>query len=101
MGQMVVGYQATMDIVRNDATGRYEAVDGEAVVGVADFRERDGRMILPHTEVHPARRGQGIGDRLIEAALDDARQRGLKVVPRCWFAAEYIRDHPAYADLVA
>jgi predicted GNAT family acetyltransferase len=38
---------------------------------------------------------------LAETALDDARERGLKVAPRCWFVAAYIEKNPEYADLVA
>ena len=32
--------------------------------------------------------------------LDLARLRGLKVVPRCPYAAAFIRRHPEYQDLV-
>jgi predicted GNAT family acetyltransferase len=35
------------------------------------------------------------------AALDDARERGLEVVPLCPFIARYIQRHPEYADSVA
>jgi hypothetical protein len=36
----------------------------------------------------------------VRAALDDARERGLRVVPICPFVDDYVRRHPAYADLV-
>jgi len=42
-----------------------------------------------------------MGSRLVKAALDDVRQRGERVVPQCAFVADYIRRHPAYADLVS
>jgi predicted GNAT family acetyltransferase len=52
--------------------------------------------------------GQGLGTRLIRAALDSARERGLQVIPICPFFAAYIRDHadvqglldPAYRRLL-
>ena len=44
--------------------------------------------------------GRGLGGRLVVGALDDIRARGLLTVPLCPFAAEYIRRHPEYQDLV-
>jgi predicted GNAT family acetyltransferase len=32
--------------------------------------------------------------------LDDARARDLRVRPDCPFLAQYIDEHPEYADLV-
>ena len=42
-------------------------------------------------EVPPADEGKGIGARLVRAALDDARQRGFKIVPACSFVAAFVR----------
>ena len=64
----------------------------------------DGRLAgsieLIHTEVLDEFEGHGVGGRLIAFALDDARARGLAVIPTCPFVADYIRRHPDYADLV-
>jgi predicted GNAT family acetyltransferase len=43
---------------------------------------------------------RGLGSALVAGALDDARARGLRVVPICPFVDAYIRRHPDYADLV-
>ena len=37
----------------------------------------------------------------VPVPLDEARSRGLRVVPTCPYVASYIRKHPEYADLVA
>lgn len=82
------------------AANRYElALDGGTAF--ADVREIDGKMIFFHTEVPHSLRGHGIGGRLIKAALDDVRQKGRKVVPRCWFVAQFIEQNPSYRDLLA
>ena len=59
--------------VRNNAAEhRYELeVDGQ--LAVAEYRLRPGRISFTHTEVPDALEGRGIGSRLVEAALDDAR----------------------------
>ena len=53
------------------------------------------------TEIVPARRNQGLGHQLVQGALDDVRRKGAKVVPYCWFVAEFIAENPEYADLRA
>lgn len=87
--------------VRHDQDrSRYELVMDEVVVGVADYRRRDGTWVFPHTEIAADRRGQGLGAELVRGALDDVRRAGGKVVPQCWYVAEFIDTHPEYQDLL-
>jgi predicted GNAT family acetyltransferase len=58
-------------------------------------------MTLNHTETPVAARGRGLASRLVAAVLDEARSRGLKVVPRCPFVTAYLAKHPEYRDLLA
>lgn len=53
-----------------------------------------------HTEVDTEVRLRGLGSALVGGALDDARARGLRVVPICPFVDAYVRRHPEYADLI-
>jgi predicted GNAT family acetyltransferase len=90
-----------MDVRRNDERSRYElVVDGE-VVAVADFHDRGGDVVFPHTEVRADLRGQGLGERLVRGALEDVRTRGASVVPACWFVADFVRANPEFRDLLA
>ena len=79
---------------------RYELRSGDEVVGFLVYRLGDGVITLVHTEVDPARSGQGHAASLARGALDDARSRGLRVVPSCPYVAAYVEKHPEYADLV-
>jgi predicted GNAT family acetyltransferase len=79
---------------------RYEAELDGALAGIVDYRLHGDRLALVHTEVMPPGEGRGVGSALARGALDDARARGLRVIPRCPFIAAYIRRHPEYADLV-
>ena len=90
-----------MTVRDNPAAGRYEAVVEDEVAGSLFYREREGALILVHTEVEEGYEGQGVGGRLVAGTLDDVRARGLSVVPLCPFARGYIERHPEYADLVA
>ena len=81
--------------------GDYEiTVDGQHA-GLAAFEERPGVVVFTHTEIDPAFEGQGLGSQLARAALDDVRDRGLKVRPLCPFIRAWIDKHPDYQELVA
>ena len=89
------------EVVNVPEKNRYELrLDGH-LIGLADYRRRNGRIALTHTEVDPSCEGRGLGGRLAAAALDDAAREGLEVAPLCPFIAYYIRKHPEYAKLVA
>lgn len=92
-----------MDAEVRNATdhSRYELVmDGE-VVGIAEYHRTGDALVFPHTVIQSDRRGQGLGDLLVRAALDDVRARGDKVVPQCWFVRDFVNANPEYADLLA
>ena len=89
--------------VRNNPTEyRYELwADGE-LAGYTQYVLDRGRIAFLHTEVYESYEGLGLGGWLARAALDDARTRGLVVMPFCPFVAGYIERHiEEYGDLVA
>jgi predicted GNAT family acetyltransferase len=91
----------TPDDVRNDqAKSRYE-LETDGGLAIAVYERRDGALVFTHTEVPEALEGQGVGTRLVEGALADARAQGLKVVPLCEFVASYLERHPEDQDLLA
>ncbi len=87
-------------VVRNDEKSRYEILVDGSIVGFSDYRMRDDQQVYVHTEIDPEFRGRDLAATLIRAALDDARTHGNRVVPRCPYVAEFIQEHPEYADLV-
>ena len=58
-------------------------------------------MSLDHTETPIAARGHGLASRLTEGVLQEVRERGLKIAPRCPFVVAFLDRHPEYRDLVA
>lgn len=79
---------------------RYElSVDGE-VVGFSAYRARPGLVAFVHTEVDQRLQGRGLADRLIRFALEDARSRGLAVLPFCPFVKAFIERHREFEELV-
>jgi predicted GNAT family acetyltransferase len=88
------------NIINNEAEERFELAIGGATA-IVSYRLKDGRISFTHTVVPEEMEGQGIGSRLVRAALDHARDRGLKVVPICSFVKGYIERHAEYQDLLA
>ena len=79
---------------------RYEvSLDGE-VVGCTAYRVRPGLIAFVHTDVDERFQGRGFGDQLIRFALEDARARGLAVLPFCPFVKAFIERHREFEELV-
>ncbi|WP_027481667.1 GNAT family N-acetyltransferase [Deinococcus pimensis] len=78
---------------------RYEASLPEGLA-YAEYRPVGNALLFSHTEVPEELEGRGVGSTLVRFALDDARSRGLMVIPMCPFVAAFMRRHHEYADLV-
>lgn len=89
-----------IEVRDNPEAGRYEATADGRLAGYVAYQLRPGALALTHTDVLPGWEGRGIGGRLARAALDDARGRGLAVLPYCPFVGAWIRRHTEYGDLV-
>jgi predicted GNAT family acetyltransferase len=58
------------------------------------------QIIIDHTGVPDAFRGQGVGLHLVTRAVEEARAAGKKIIPLCPFAAAQFRRHPEWADVL-
>ena len=79
---------------------RFEADLGDGSFAIAEYTLPAGKIMFTHTEVPEAHEGKGIGSALIRYALDEARRRGLKVIPICPFFAAYMQKHSEVQDLL-
>jgi predicted GNAT family acetyltransferase len=91
------------DIRRQDGPtgGTYRLAAGGSVAEMTFSRASQALIIIDHTEVPEAMRGQGAGNRLVSYAVQDARDQGFKIFPLCPFAAAQFRKHPEYADVLS
>lgn len=77
----------------NPAESRFQAtIDGH--LAVLDYVLDGSRLVLVHTGVPDELGGQGLGGKLVRAALGRAVAEGLTLVPRCPFARGWLEKHP-------
>ena len=83
------------------ARRRYQLLVGDVEVGFIEYDPvGDASILIKHTEVHPGHEGQGLGSKIVTAALDHIRAQGKTVIPICPYALAYVKRHPEYHDVV-
>lgn len=80
---------------------RFTVNENGEELGFISFIEEDDVMTIDHTEVSPQLKGQGAGKKLVERAVQHARDEGKKVVPQCTFAKSVIDQNPEFQDVLA
>ena len=58
------------------------------------------RIIIDHTEVDDALRGQSAGKQLVAKAVEFAREKGIKIIPLCPFAKSVFDKTPEFRDIL-
>ena len=70
-----------------ETKGAFVAKDQDTKAGEMTYSKAgDALIIIDHTEVDPAFGGQGVGKKMVLAAVDFAREKGIKILPLCPFA---------------
>ncbi|MEA2604024.1 MAG: uncharacterized protein QOF89_5016 [Acidobacteriota bacterium] len=84
--------------VQNDEKERkfHALVDGHEAV-IEYVRSGDAYNLL-HTFVPEELRGHGVGDQLVQGALDQIKAQGAKFIPTCSFVQAFLKRHPEYQE---
>jgi hypothetical protein len=90
----------TVSVSDNTEAERYEISQDGIPAGFIQYYARPGLIAIVHTEIDPRFEGQGLGGQLAQRVLDDARAKGLAVLPFCPFVNAYIAKHREYVELV-
>ncbi|MBL4539508.1 GNAT family N-acetyltransferase [Oceanicaulis sp. 350] len=86
---------------RSQTKGRYVATaagkpEAELTYSIAN----DHMIIIDHTGVPDEWRGMGVGKALVQRAVEDARERGVQIIPLCPFAKAQINKTPDWHDVL-
>ena len=87
--------------INQNGKGSFKAFENEQEVGTLDYTmDENNRMLLNHTEVSPAHEGKGIGKKLLMESVEFARQKDLKVLPRCSYAETVFKRTAEIQDVL-
>lgn len=88
-----------MKHIQEDGQRMVMTEDGQEVAEIT-CKPLDGKtLVIDHTFVSEQLRGQKIGDELVRAVVDKARNEGKRIVPACSFALAQFKRHKEYADV--
>ena len=104
------------EVLHNASAHRYEIRVGDELAGFTVAEPTDDPppleseilpaggapsvILFPHTEIAPAFEGKGLASVLVQGALDDIRERGLRIKVTCPYILGWLPKHPEYKDLV-
>ena len=92
-------HSPVLAVSNNESKSRFEThVDSRTAF--LDYIRSPGEIALTHAETPRELERRGIASAITRAALEYARQHGLKVVPLCPFTIWYLQQHPEDHDLV-
>jgi hypothetical protein len=87
-------------ITDNPRESQFELRVGGQRAGLVRYHLRGQVMSILHTEVDEQFQGLGLAGKLVQAVLEDARGRGLAILPYCPYTRSWIARHPEYVGLV-
>lgn len=93
-----------MDIKREETglSGRFvHYFDDGSVAELIFTKNKDNIITISHVGVPPQHRGAGLAAKLVEASIVAFRADGVKIIPKCPYAATQFRRHPEWSDLLA
>ena len=88
------------DIRINESAKRFELATGGEMAYI-DYAWHRDMLVLLYVYVPVAFRGKGYSSRLIEFAMQHAREKKVKVNVYCSYINRYLRLHPEHQDLLA
>jgi predicted GNAT family acetyltransferase len=74
------------------AAGRF-ILDVAGREAYAIYRRQGDTLVIDHVEAEPALRGTGAAGRLMERVVAVAGTETRRIVPRCGYAASWLRRH--------
>jgi predicted GNAT family acetyltransferase len=90
------------DVVHREVTatkGRYVIVRPEGEAELTYSILTPTQVIADHTAVPAGLEGQGLGRKLLDALLADARREGFRIMPLCPYVNAQRKKHPEWAEL--
>ena len=92
-----------MEIKHQDKDGKgmfYIELDGKIVGEMTYVWRNTDKIIIDHTKVESELNGKGAGKQLVRAAVEFAREKGIKIIPVCPFAKSVFDKVDEFKDVL-
>lgn len=86
-------------VADNTAQSRYE-LPVEGLVAHVAYNLSPPNLMITEVVTPKALEGRGIASRMAAHVVEDARARGLLILPVCPFFAAWLKKHPEHAEVV-
>ena len=85
----------------NDNKGAfYIEVNGKPEAMMTFVFAGEDKIIIDHTEVNPGNEGKGFGKKMVNKAVEFAREKGIKILPLCPFAKSVFDKTSEFRDVL-
>ncbi|HKL03151.1 MAG TPA: GNAT family N-acetyltransferase [Cryomorphaceae bacterium] len=79
----------------------FDALVGKRRATLEYRSNKEGKIFLTSTEVHPTLQGKGVEEKLVVHVLEYIRENGMRLIPVCPVVKEFLKTHQEYMDVVA
>lgn len=88
-----------LEVVHEKEEDRF-VMDIEGQQAVVDYRTRDGKLWLVHSEVPLNLRAQGLGKILVEKTFEKLTEEGYEAVAVCPFIRKVARESDHWREII-
>jgi predicted GNAT family acetyltransferase len=91
---------AEIELIDNKAIHNFELyIDGRR--SFIDYKTKDNKIYLIHTEVPAELQGMGIAEALVEKTFNYIEEHRLKLVPLCTYVQLFLKRHPEWNRILS
>ena len=82
-----------MDFIKEKNRIYAQNWNNETIAEVTFYEIQKGIFNIDHTFVDDSLRGQGIGSKLVQEAVNTINEKGAKIKATCPFASKWLEEH--------
>lgn len=91
----------TVNIEFNEKNGNFNITSEGRKIAIMTFVfAGPDKIIIDHTEVSPVFNGKGLGKKLVEKAVEIAREKKWTIIPLCPFAKKVFDKTSEFKDVL-
>ena len=85
----------------NEKKGSFYMTIGDKIEAKMTFVfAGENKIIIDHTQVNAGNNGKGFGKKMVEKAVEFAREKGITILPLCPFVKSVFDKTPEFSDVL-